>query len=87
VRRQGHVPAAIQAIRERDWQPLEDYPDDGEAQITQTMIGSQRLIVRRTRLLGAQAEPCPRRLLLVSPRRPDAAPRPHVQNRDPLKRR
>lgn len=56
VRRQGHVPAAIQAIPETDWQPLDDYPDDGEAQIAQTMIGSQRLIVRRTRLLGAQAE-------------------------------
>jgi hypothetical protein len=56
VRRQGPVPAAIAAITETDWQPLEDYPDDGEAQIAQTMIGSQRLIVRRTRLLGPQAE-------------------------------
>jgi hypothetical protein len=56
VRRQGPIPAAIAAIPEQDWQPLEDYPDDGEAQIAQTMIGQQRLVVRRTRLLGAQAE-------------------------------
>jgi hypothetical protein len=56
VRRQGAVPAAIAAIPETDWQPLEDYPDDGEAQIAQTMIGQQRLVVRRTRLVGAQAE-------------------------------
>src|SRR4051794_24840057 len=56
VRRQGQVPAAIAAIPESDWQPLEDYPDDGEAQIAQTMIGQQRLIVRRTRLVGSQAE-------------------------------
>ena len=56
VRRQGPIPAAIAAIPEADWQPLEDYPDDGEAQIAQTMIGQQRLIVRRTRLVGPQAE-------------------------------
>ncbi|MEZ5121819.1 MAG: IS1380 family transposase [Solirubrobacterales bacterium] len=56
VRRQGAVPAAIAAIPETDWVTLEDYPDDGEAQIAQTMIGSQRLIVRRTRLIGRQAD-------------------------------
>jgi len=56
VRRRGRIPAAIAAIAESDWQPLPDYPDDGEAQIAQTMIGHQRLVVRRTRLLGAQAE-------------------------------
>jgi len=56
VRRQGPVPAAIAAIPEIDWHPLEDYPDDGEAQIAQTMIGHQRLVVRRTRLVGPQAE-------------------------------
>ena len=33
---------------EQDWQPLEDYPDGGQAQIAQTMLGRQRLIVRRT---------------------------------------
>ena len=56
VRQQPHIKAAIAAIPEPDWQTLEDYPEDGEAQIAQTMLGHQRLIVRRTRLVGAQAE-------------------------------
>jgi hypothetical protein len=56
VRQQKHIKAAIAAIPEQDWQPLVDYPEDGEAQLAQTMLGRQRLIVRRTRLLGAQAE-------------------------------
>lgn len=56
VRQQKHVKAAIAAIPEQDWQPLPDYPEGGEAQIAQTMLGRQRLIVRRTRLVGAQAE-------------------------------
>jgi hypothetical protein len=56
VRQQKHIKAAIAAIPEQDWQTLEDYPEDGEAQIAQTMLGRQRLIVRRTRLVGAQAE-------------------------------
>jgi hypothetical protein len=56
VRQQKHIKAAITAIPETDWLPLPDYPEDGEAQIAQTMIGTQRLIVRRTRLLGEQAE-------------------------------
>ncbi|MFZ0088397.1 MAG: IS1380 family transposase [Solirubrobacteraceae bacterium] len=56
VRQQPHIKAAVTAIPEPDWQPLENYPEGGEAQIAQTMHGSQRLIVRRTRLVGAQAE-------------------------------
>ena len=56
VRQQPHVKAAIAAIPEQDWQTLEDYPEGGEAQIAQTMLGQQRLIVRRTRLVGGQAE-------------------------------
>jgi hypothetical protein len=56
VRRHAHITAAIAAIPETDWQPLTDYPQDGEAQIAQTMLDCQRLIVRRTRLLGDQAE-------------------------------
>jgi len=56
VRQQKHIKTAIAAIPEQDWQPLEDYPEGGEAQIAQTMLGQQRLIIRRTRLLGAQAE-------------------------------
>ena len=56
VRMQAWVPDAITQIPESDWQPLEDYPEGGEAQIAQTIVGDQRLIVRRTRLVGAQAE-------------------------------
>jgi hypothetical protein len=56
VRQRQHVKAAIAAIPEADWQTLADYPEEGEAQIAQTMLGRQRLIVRRTRLVGAQAE-------------------------------
>jgi Transposase DDE domain group 1 len=57
VRQQKHIKAAIAAIDETDWQPLADYPEDGEAQIAETILGKdQRLVVRRTRLLGAQAE-------------------------------
>ena len=56
VRQQKHIKTAIAAIPERDWQVLADYPEDGEAQIAQTMLAGQRLIVRRTRLIGPQAE-------------------------------
>ncbi len=56
VRRQTHVRAVIQAIPETAWQALPDYPDDGEAQIAETLLGQRRLIVRRTRLIGRQAE-------------------------------
>lgn len=56
VRQQPHIKAAIAAIDDQDWLPLEEYPEDGEAQIAQTMIGTQRLIIRRTRLVGKQAD-------------------------------
>jgi hypothetical protein len=56
VRLQFWVPAAIAQIPESAWQPLADYPADGEAQIAETSAGGRRLIVRRTRLLGPQAE-------------------------------
>jgi hypothetical protein len=56
VRQQAHIKAAIAAIAEPDWQPLPDYPKDGEAQIAETLLAGQRLIVRRTRLIGPQAE-------------------------------
>jgi len=56
VRLQAWVPDAIDQIPEDAWRTLEDYPEDGEAQIAETMVGHQRVIVRRTRLLGAQAE-------------------------------
>jgi hypothetical protein len=50
------VRAAVQAIDEDTWQTIADYPDEGEAQIAETVYGGRRLIVRRTRLVGAQAE-------------------------------
>jgi hypothetical protein len=56
VRQQKHVAAAIATIPETDWTVLADYPERGEAQIAETMLGDRRLIVRRTRLVGAQAE-------------------------------
>src|SRR4029077_20025163 len=56
VRMQFWVPAAIKAIPESAWEPLEDYSQDGEAQIAETTAHGRRLIVRRTRLIGPQAE-------------------------------
>ena len=35
---------------------MADYPADGEAQIAETTVAGKRLIVRRTRLVGPQAE-------------------------------
>ncbi|MGO9753598.1 MAG: IS1380 family transposase, partial [Solirubrobacteraceae bacterium] len=35
---------------------MEDYPKTGEAQIAETKLKGWRLVVRRTRLIGAQAE-------------------------------
>jgi len=49
------VKAAIAAIAEDAWQTI-PYPEGGEAQIAETIYGGRRLVVRRTRLLGAQAE-------------------------------
>jgi hypothetical protein len=56
VRQQKAVVTAIAQIPETDWTVLPDYPERGEAQIAETMLGTRRLIVRRTRLVGAQAE-------------------------------
>jgi Transposase DDE domain group 1 len=50
------VRAAVEAIPEDAWTTIDDYADDGEAQLAETVYGGRRLIVRRTRLLGAQAE-------------------------------
>ena len=55
VRMINTVRAAVDAIDEDAWQRIA-YPDDGEAQIAETIYAGRRLIVRRTRLLGAQAE-------------------------------
>lgn len=55
VRMQKGVAAAVEAVSEDAWQAI-DYPEEGEAQIAETVHGGRRLIVRRTRLLGPQAE-------------------------------
>jgi hypothetical protein len=55
VRMQKGVRAAVAAIGEEAWQAIA-YPEGGEAQIAETVYGGRRLIVRRTRLLGPQAE-------------------------------
>ena len=56
VRRQSSIKDAISAIDDGAWQPLADYPEGGEAQIAETTVAGKRLVVRRTRLIGAQAE-------------------------------
>ncbi|MHB8491882.1 MAG: IS1380 family transposase [Solirubrobacteraceae bacterium] len=55
VRMQKGIRAAVEAIDEGAWQSI-DYPAGGEAQIAETTYGDRRLVVRRTRLLGAQAQ-------------------------------
>ena len=68
------VSDAVAAIDEDAWQSI-DYPDRGEAQIAQTTYANRRLIVRRTRLLGAQTELWPdwRHFAFVTNRREDIA--------------
>ncbi len=56
VRMHKAIREAVEAIEESAWQKVEDYPKEGEAQIAETTHGGRRLIVRRTRLVGPQAE-------------------------------
>jgi hypothetical protein len=49
------VRAAIATINEDSWVDIE-YPEGGEAQVAETTYQGQCLVVRRTRLLGPQAE-------------------------------
>jgi Transposase DDE domain group 1 len=56
IPQQPWVKAGIAQIPEHAWQTLEDYPEGGEAQIAETELNEHRLIVRRTRLVGPQAE-------------------------------
>ncbi len=56
IRMAKHVRAVIDLIDETAWTAIADYPDTGEAQIAETLLGDRRLIVRRTRLVGVQAE-------------------------------
>jgi len=53
---QKGIRETVEQIAQDAWQPVADYPKDGEAQIAETVHGGRRLVVRRTRLLGAQAE-------------------------------
>jgi hypothetical protein len=55
VRNSKKVKQAIEVIAEGAWQTI-SYPAGGEAQIAETIYGGRRLIVRRTRLIGPQAE-------------------------------
>jgi hypothetical protein len=49
------VAKVIAAIDEAAWTPIK-YPAGGEAQVAGTVYGGRRLIVRRTRLVGAQGQ-------------------------------
>ena len=46
---QKGIREAVEAIDENAWETIEDYPEQGEAQIAETTHGGRRLIVRRTR--------------------------------------
>jgi len=50
------VAAAISEIADDAWQTLPDYPATGVAQIAETTIDEERLIVRRVRPLGSDAQ-------------------------------
>jgi hypothetical protein len=55
VRQTKPIRAAIAAIPQHAWTPIA-YPDGGIAQVAETRYRGDRLVVRRTRLLGEQAE-------------------------------
>ncbi len=55
VRNVKAIQTALATIDEQAWHPIA-YPEGGEAQIAETVYAGRRLIVRRTRLLGPQAE-------------------------------
>jgi hypothetical protein len=56
VKQSTTIRALIAEIPETDWVTIADYPDTGQAQIAEARLGDFRLIVRRTRLVGKQAE-------------------------------
>jgi hypothetical protein len=56
VKQSKTIRALIDEIPEPAWVPVTDYPETGEAQIAETRLGTWRLIVRRTRLVGQQAD-------------------------------
>ena len=56
VKQSKTIRALIEQIDETAWVTVADYPDGGQAQVAETQLKGCRLIVRRTRLIGAQAE-------------------------------
>jgi hypothetical protein len=54
VRMVKSVVAAVSAIDEESWTPI-DYPLDGIAEVAECVYKGRRLVVRRTRLVGRQA--------------------------------
>ena len=56
VRLTKPVASAIEAIPEQAWRRLHDYPETGEAQIAETTLADERLIVRRVRMLDDQQQ-------------------------------
>jgi len=73
VRQIPQVKEAIAAIPEGDWTPI-DYTEGGVAQVAETTYKGDRLIVRRTRLIGPQTELWPdwRHHAFITDRRGDA---------------
>ncbi|MDQ2760584.1 MAG: IS1380 family transposase [Actinomycetota bacterium] len=56
VKHSTKIQRLIAEISQSDWITVANYPDGGEAQIAEARLGDLRLIVRRTRLVGKQAE-------------------------------
>jgi hypothetical protein len=56
VKQSKTIRVLIDQIPETDWVTIADYPDTGEAQLAETQLKGWRLIVRRTRLVGKQAD-------------------------------
>jgi Transposase DDE domain group 1 len=56
VRMTAPVRELVEQIPDDAWATIDDYPDSGEAQIAETVLGGRRLIVRRVRTLGVQAQ-------------------------------
>lgn len=61
------VKRLIEQIPETGWVIVADYPDTGEAQIAEVPFRAWRLIVRRTRPIGAQSELLPTGATTASP--------------------
>jgi Transposase DDE domain group 1 len=82
VRNIKKIRSTVDAIDETAWQHI-DYPAGGEAQIAETVYGDRRLIVRRTRLIGVQAELFPdwRHFALIT-NRTDALAVVEAEHRD-----